>query len=41
MMEDLAGLWLEGGVNVMFPLEIGSWQYDPMRLRKKLGEVRF
>jgi len=37
MIEDLAGLWLDGGVNVMFPLEIGAWQYDPMRLRKKFG----
>ncbi|MCL2639610.1 MAG: hypothetical protein FWD53_02075 [Phycisphaerales bacterium] len=37
LIEDLAGLWLDGGVNVMFPLEIGSWQYDPMRLRKKFG----
>jgi uroporphyrinogen decarboxylase len=37
MIEDLAGLWLEGGVNVMFPVEIGSWNYDPMRLRRKFG----
>lgn len=37
MIEDLAGLWLEGGVNVMFPVEIGSWNYDPFTLRRKFG----
>jgi uroporphyrinogen decarboxylase len=37
MIEHLAGLWLEGGVNVMFPVEIGAWNYDPQTLRKKFG----
>jgi uroporphyrinogen decarboxylase len=37
MIEDLAGMWLEGGVNVMFPVEIGAWNYDPMTLRRKFG----
>jgi len=37
VVDDLAGLWLDGGVNVMFQLEIGAWQYDPMRLRKRFG----
>ncbi len=30
--------WLEGGVNVMFPVEIGTWQADPMVMRKKYGK---
>ena len=34
---DLAPLWLEGGVNVMFPIEIGTWQADPMEFRKRHG----
>jgi uroporphyrinogen decarboxylase len=37
MIEDLAGLWLEGGVNVMHPVEVGAWNYDPMTLRRKFG----
>ncbi len=38
MIEDLIPLWLEAGVNVMFPLEIGAWKADPMVLRKKFGK---
>jgi uroporphyrinogen decarboxylase len=34
--------WLDGGVNVMFPVEIGVWKADPMEFRKKYGkELRF
>ena len=29
--------WLEGGVNITFPIEIGSWQADPMQYRRKYG----
>lgn len=29
--------WLEGGVNVMFPVEIGVWKADPMELRRRYG----
>jgi len=38
MIEQLVPSWLEGGVNVMFPLEIGAWNADPMELRKKYGK---
>ncbi len=37
-IEPLMPFWLEGGVNVMFPLEIGVWNADPVRLRKKFGK---
>ena len=30
--------WLEGGVNAMFPLEIGVWKADPMEMRRKYGK---
>jgi hypothetical protein len=41
-IDDLVPLWLEGGVNVMFPVEIGTWNADPMALRKQHGaELRF
>ncbi len=33
----LIGPWLESGVNVQFPLEIGTWQADPYQVRKKFG----
>ena len=34
----LAPLWLEAGVNIMLPVEIGTWHADPMALRKKYGK---
>jgi uroporphyrinogen decarboxylase len=30
--------WLDGGVNVMFPIEIGAWDADPQSYRKRFGE---
>jgi len=36
-IDDLIPHWLDGGVNVMFPAEIGTWQADPHVLRKKYG----
>jgi uroporphyrinogen-III decarboxylase len=38
MIEDLVPLWLEGGVNVMFPIEIGVWNADPAAFRKQYGK---
>ena len=38
LIDDLAPLWLEGGVNVMFPIEIGAWDADPFSYRKKHGK---
>ena len=38
MIDDLVPLWLEGGVNVMFPVEIGVWNADPMEFRRKYGK---
>ena len=38
MTEKLIGTWLENGVNVLFPIEVGVWgdQFGPAR--KKYGE---
>ncbi len=33
----LIGPWLEAGVNIQFPVEIGTWQTDPMELRRRYG----
>ncbi len=37
-IDDLVPLWLEGGVNVMFPIEIGVWNADPAAFRKQYGK---
>ena len=30
--------WLRGGVNVMFPIEIGVWDADPHEYRRRFGK---
>ncbi len=30
--------WLESGVNVAFPLEVGTWNNDPIAARKQFGK---
>jgi len=34
----LVPLWLEAGVNTMFPIEVGVWNADPVALREKYGK---
>jgi uroporphyrinogen decarboxylase-like protein len=36
-ISQLVPLWLEGGVNTMFPLEIGAWAADPIAYRRQYG----
>jgi Uroporphyrinogen decarboxylase (URO-D) len=36
-MTSLLPLWLEGGVNTMFPIEVGTWGLDPIKLRRQFG----
>ncbi|MCC7207858.1 MAG: hypothetical protein IT323_11160 [Anaerolineae bacterium] len=36
-IDRLVPLWLECGVNCMFPVEVGVWGADPMRYRKEFG----
>ena len=33
----LIPLWLDAGVNCMFPLEVGTWGTDPIKLRQQYG----
>ncbi|MGH7144543.1 MAG: uroporphyrinogen decarboxylase family protein [Planctomycetota bacterium] len=35
----LAGMWLEAGVNTMFPIEVGTWKADPLVYRKQYGKA--
>lgn len=40
-IEELVPIWLDNGVNTMFPVEYGAWEYDFATLRKKFGkEIR-
>jgi hypothetical protein len=36
-IEALAPLWLEVGINTMFPFEIGTWGADPYAYRRRYG----
>ncbi len=36
-IDGLIPLWLEGGVNCMFPIEVGTWHADPVALRRTFG----
>lgn len=37
-IEKLMPLWLDAGVNCMFPVEIGTWGADPIRYRREYGK---
>ena len=36
-IDTLAPIWLENGVNTMFPIEVGTWGGSIAKLREKLG----
>ena len=37
-IEKLTPLWLEVGINIMFPFEIGTWKADPYDFRQRFGK---
>ncbi len=37
-IDELAPLWLDAGVNCMFPIEVGTWRADPLKFRKEYGK---
>lgn len=37
-IDDLLPMWLDAGVNCMFPIEIGTWGADPVKYRKQYGK---
>jgi uroporphyrinogen decarboxylase len=37
-IDALIPLWLESGVNCMFPVEVGTWNADPVALRREYGK---
>jgi uroporphyrinogen decarboxylase len=36
-ISQLVSLWLEAGVNTMFPMEVGTWGADPIAYRRQYG----
>ncbi|MCX6066888.1 MAG: hypothetical protein NT121_14205 [Chloroflexi bacterium] len=37
-IEKLAPLWMDVGINTMFPFEVGTWHGDPLAYRKHFGK---
>jgi len=37
-VSELVGHWLDAGVNVQFPIEVGTWKGDAVEYRKKYGK---
>jgi hypothetical protein len=37
-IDQLIPLWLEAGVNCMFPIEVGTWGADPVKYREQYGK---
>ena len=37
-IDDLVPLWLDAGVNAMFPIEVGTWNADPVKFRQTYGQ---
>lgn len=37
-IDDLLPIWLENGVNIMFPIEVGTWQASIQPWREKYGK---
>jgi uroporphyrinogen decarboxylase len=38
-IDDLLPMWLDAGINCMFPIEIGTWGADPVKYRKQYGKA--
>jgi hypothetical protein len=37
-IEKLMPMWLDAGINCMFPIEIGTWGADPVKYRQQYGK---
>jgi uroporphyrinogen decarboxylase len=37
-IDQLLPLWLDAGVNCMFPIEVGTWGADPVKYRQQYGK---
>ncbi|MBN1553152.1 MAG: hypothetical protein JXA11_00280 [Phycisphaerae bacterium] len=37
-IDALLPLWLDSGIDILFPMEVGTWKADPVRLRREHGK---
>lgn len=37
-VDDLIPCWLDSGVDIVFPIEVGTWQASPVALRRRFGK---
>jgi uroporphyrinogen decarboxylase len=37
-VDELIPCWLESGFDIVFPIEVGTWHADPVRLRRQFGK---
>ena len=37
-IDELVPLWIDAGVNCMFPIEVGTWGGDPIEFRRQYGK---
>ncbi|NQT93824.1 MAG: hypothetical protein HQ559_13780 [Lentisphaerae bacterium] len=37
-IDDLVPCWLDSGIDIVFPVEVGKWEGDPVALRAKYGK---
>ena len=37
-VDDLLPCWLDSGVDIVFPIEVGTWRADPLALRAQYGK---
>ncbi|NBC29113.1 MAG: hypothetical protein GVY29_03875 [Spirochaetes bacterium] len=38
-VEQLVPVWLEAGIDIIFPIEIGTWRGDPVEIRREHGQT--
>ena len=37
-IDDLIPVWLDAGIDIFFPIEVGTWKASPVELRKRFGK---
>lgn len=36
-VDDMIPCWLDSGIDIVFPIEVGTWKANPVEMRKKFG----
>ena len=37
-VDDLISRWLDSGIDILFPIEVGTWKSDPIKLHSRFGK---